>query len=372
MAVPGGAPAMMAAGLPGIPGLPGLPGLPTMPTMGIPGLGGLPGMMPNPRPPLIPSMPAAMPILPAASLTPQAGVAAGGALPSHLPGGMTRDAAIATFQSLLRMDPQLPAKVNANPFLVVQLLKQAVGEDDNTNVLGAAASEPTQVRGEIQELADHFGLDPRITRQLDDEMKKRKASFHEDIGALYDILETARNPAGLLSAKIGEMQKGTFVGRLKMDKDLKEFVKRYNLDEQAKRKIAEIIANREETRREEDILFLHRHLETSNKPSARVMMIFSKLKFAVDEKNIQKLIGEPDKRVAPGSYRDKVEREKKKEERKDRDKDRRRSRSWEKSRRSRSRSRDRRKASKSRSRSKSRKRSRSRSKSRKRSRSRRR
>merc|ERR1712190_267873 len=89
----------------------------------------------------------------------------------------------------------------------------------------------------------------------------------------------------------------------------------YKLDDQATRKLAEWIQNRTETR-EADIDCLHRHLETSNKPSARVMMMIGKLKST----DIMAPLPEPDKRIAPGSYLDLIAKDK--ERKKDRSKSR--------------------------------------------------
>lgn len=242
-----------------------------------------------------------------------------------------------TLQVMLQSNPNLASQIAANPLLAAQLLQHA-----------QAAAAPLVTPGinpDVQELADHFGLDERITKRLDDEMKNRQDTFEGDLIALWDILETARVPAGLLSVKIKEMQDGTFIGEPKMDKDIKEFKKKYNLDDQATRKLAEVLQNRSSTRKD-DIELIHRHLETSNKPSARIMMMLGKLRSGEP-------LGEPDKRIAPGSYLDRMEREKERKERdrqdrtsgstrgggRSRSRDRRRSRSRD---RRRSRSRDRR------------------------------
>merc|ERR1719293_144982 len=177
----------------------------------------------------------------------------------------------------------------------------------------AFGQTPVQtINPDVQDLADHFGLDERITKQLNDEMVKRKDTHDGDMHALWDILETARVPAGLLSVKIKEMQDGVFVGQPKIDKDVREMQKMYRLDDQATRKLAEALQNRPNTRKE-DIECIHKHLETSNKPSARVMMMLGKLRSGES-------LGEPDKRIAPGSYLDRLERER------DQDKERRRDR----------------------------------------------
>lgn len=236
----------------------------------------------------------------------------------------------------LLADPAYAAQIAANPFLA------------NPAYVQAAAIASSSIQGidpDVQELADHFGLDERITKQLDNEMKNRQETFEGDLLALWDILEHARSPPGLLSVKIKEMQAGTFVGQPTMDKDIKEFQKMYKLDEQATRKLAEVLHNRKETR-EQDIELMHKHLETSNKPSARVMMMLGKLRSGEP-------LPEPDKRIAPGSYLDRKEREKEREK--------------EEARGGRGRSRDRRRGGKSRSRDRDR---RSRSRDRRRSRSR--
>merc|ERR1712113_876592 len=99
----------------------------------------------------------------------------------------------------------------------------------------------------------------------------------------------------LLRVKIGEMQANTFIGQPTMDKDIKEMQRMYKLDDQATRKLAEWIQLRADTR-ERDVEQLHRHLETSNKPSARVMMMLGKLR-AGDHVTP---LPEPDRRIAPG------------------------------------------------------------------------
>merc|ERR1712151_1400632 len=151
-----------------------------------------------------------------------------------------------------------------------------------------------------------YGLDERIAKDLDEELKKRPATTAGDLAALWEILENARSPPGLLRVKIGEMQANTFIGQPTVDKDIKDMQKKYKLDDQATRKLAEVLQQRTESR-EKDIELMHRHLETSNKPSARVMMMLGKLRSGEP-------LPEPDKRIAPGSYLDRKQREKALEE----------------------------------------------------------
>merc|ERR1711920_373458 len=129
------------------------------------------------------------------------------------------------------------------------------------------------------------------------------------IAALWSILEDARSPHALLRVKLGEMQANTFIAQPTMDKDIKEMQRMYKLDDQATRKLAEWIQLRSDTR-EQDVEQLHRHLETSNKPSARVMMMLGKLRAS----DFLAPLPEPDRRIAAGSYMDIQNREKEKKE----------------------------------------------------------
>jgi len=238
-------------------------------------------------------------------------------------------ASLTAVQAMLRQNPNIAAQVAANPLLAGQLLRHVHA------VTSAPVVAPVNI--DVQELADHFGLDERITKRLDDEMKNRQETFEGDIAALWDILETARSPAGLLSVKIKEMQDGTFIGAPKLDKEIKEFQRKFRLDDQATRKLAEVRVMRAATWKD-DIELIHKHLETSNKPSARIMMMLGKLRSGEP-------IGEPDPRVAPGSWADRKEQEKEraKRDKKSRSRDRGRARSRSRDRRkSRSRDRDRR------------------------------
>lgn len=197
-------------------------------------------------------------------------------------------------KAALLANPAVAYQIAQNPFLASSLLRNAY------TISNLPDTKPT-IDPDVQDLADHFGLEERIARELDAELKNRPATWEGDLVALWDILEDARNPPGLLRLKIEEMQANTFIGQPTMDKDIKEFKRKYKLDDQATRKLAEVLQKRPETR-EQDVEIMHRHLETSNKPSARVMMIFGKWKTGEP-------LPQPDKRIAPGSYLDRLERE---------------------------------------------------------------
>lgn len=290
--------------------LPGMPGLPMMPQ-------GMPGMQP-----MLPGMPG-MPMMPP---------------------GM----AMMPVGGPMMMDPMLMAQQQA-------MMQQQVV--DNATV------DP-----DVMELAHHCGLSDKQTRELNTALKVRKDTFEDDLAALWDAMEDARHPAGLLMAKVKQMNEGNFVGRPEKDKKLDSLVKRYNLDANAHRKLAEVLKSRPENK-DRDLEALEAHLENSNKPSALVMMMLNKLRKGEE-------LPKCEYRPAVGSYRSEKERKRELEERERRDgkksyrsrsRSRRGHREREKGRdRSRDRDRDRRKRSRSRSKDKDKK---SRSRSRKKSRS---
>merc|ERR1711879_808958 len=62
----------------------------------------------------------------------------------------------------------------------------------------------------ISKLCDRYSIDERLQGRLSEAMAPREKTFDDDIRTLEDTLATARNPPGLLSVKIREMQDGTF------------------------------------------------------------------------------------------------------------------------------------------------------------------
>lgn len=154
-------------------------------------------------------------------------------------------------------------------------------------------SKQQAIDGEVQELAHHFKLDERITKDLDIQMKKRKQSFEDDMSALWEILEGARNPAGLLRVKIREMEENSFRGTATPDRDVEDLAKKFNLDAQASAKLAEVIGKRGDRKR--DLKQIQKHLELSNKPSSLVMLMLKDLRAGLPVKD-------PEYPPAVGSY----------------------------------------------------------------------
>lgn len=155
-----------------------------------------------------------------------------------------------------------------------------------------------RIHVDVQELADHFGLDERQTRDLDQLLKQRKDTFDDDIYGLWANLKNAHNPGAMCTVKMREMRDGTFVGRAKPCKEVHELQKKFKLDDQAIGQLAQIFNGTGDSKR--DVLDqLDKHLEVSNQPSSRVMMLLKKLRMGEP-------LGEPHKTPAPGSYADKL------------------------------------------------------------------
>jgi len=246
------------------------------------GAGGLPGMagMPLAGAPGMPmGMPMAMPL--GAGAPPPPPGAPG--MPGMDPSGMQ---AMLMYQQMIQQQMAQQQQ---------QMQQQAAATSQFTLQAAQAYEESVQqaIDTEVQEMAHHFKLDERITKDLDVQMKRRRQTFDEDIKALWEILEGARNPAGLLRVKIREMEEGTFRGTATPDRDVEDLAKKFNLDAQASAKLAEVLSKRED--RKKDLRQIQKHLELSNKPSSLIMLMLKDLRAGISVKD-------PEYPAAVGSY----------------------------------------------------------------------
>lgn len=205
-----------------------------------------------------------------------------------------------------------PGLLLANPMLAVQMLNTGLLSNAAAAMAKAAPPQPmhSSIDPDVQELCDHFHIEDRHVHRLNEIMKNRQETFEGDMLKLWEKLEDAREPAGLLVVKMREMEEGTFIGKQKIDKELATMVKRYNLDRMAESRLSDILARFEPEKKAEMYADLDRHLEVSNRPSAMVMMLLRKIADGA-------ALGRPGP-PAPGSYLDR----KMREEAKDRDRDR--------------------------------------------------
>ena len=191
--------------------------------------------------------------------------------------------------------------LGANPLILATLANPAQPSAAIQQGTGQAEPEDSNlIDPDVQELCDYFHIEERHARRLNDIMKNRQDTFVADMERLYDVLERANSPAGLLVVKMREMEEGTFVGKVKADKDLAAVSKKYKLDEQAESKLADILARYDDARRKEYLIEIERHLEVSNRPSAMAMLLLRKL-------GEGQSLGKPGP-AAPGSYLDNAQR----------------------------------------------------------------
>ncbi|CAE7595741.1 unnamed protein product [Symbiodinium natans] len=253
--MPGGPPGTVPPKMPGAPpGAPlGPPGAPGMPPGLLPGLG-LPGLqMP----------PGGLPSFPGAKMPPPPPGLGGLGLGLQLPPG------IGPPQALPKLPmPGLPPGSMDSEALAQMRFQQVATEYEQIKNAG--------IDPQVSELAEYHGLDDRATRALDEEMKKRRATFESDLQALWVGLEGAKNPSGMLMMKLKDMRMGTFKGMTALDKQIHDFAKRNRLDAQAAVKLAEVLHNRDDI--EADLSKIQKHLERSNKPSSLVMMMLRDLR----------------------------------------------------------------------------------------------
>eukprot|EP00425_Heterocapsa_triquetra_P007543 CAMPEP_0195165908 /NCGR_PEP_ID=MMETSP0448-20130528/189397_1 /TAXON_ID=66468 /ORGANISM="Heterocapsa triquestra, Strain CCMP 448" /LENGTH=308 /DNA_ID=CAMNT_0040204701 /DNA_START=22 /DNA_END=945 /DNA_ORIENTATION=+ len=132
---------------------------------------------------------------------------------------------------------------------------------------------------DIQKLGDHFNVEERWIVRLNELMKKRRDTKDQDLSKLYEVLENARSPTGLLVAKIGEMECGQFVGKVKPDKYTERLARNFGLDKRVVSRLVELRVRRSKTKetKEEDFKRLEQHLKHSKRPSATATLLIGKL-----------------------------------------------------------------------------------------------
>merc|ERR1719352_1426052 len=126
---------------------------------------------------------------------------------------------------------------------------------------------------EIQELCDHYHIEDRHSKRLNWLMKSRHDTWEADMARMWEVLERAREPAGLLTVKMREMEDGTFVGKLKPDSRMQALTKKFDLDDQAESKLMDVLSRYDEDKKSVYYKEVEAHLEVSNRPSAMVMML---------------------------------------------------------------------------------------------------
>eukprot|EP00411_Alexandrium_monilatum_P096514 CAMPEP_0175735472 /NCGR_PEP_ID=MMETSP0097-20121207/52917_1 /TAXON_ID=311494 /ORGANISM="Alexandrium monilatum, Strain CCMP3105" /LENGTH=507 /DNA_ID=CAMNT_0017043527 /DNA_START=26 /DNA_END=1546 /DNA_ORIENTATION=- len=136
---------------------------------------------------------------------------------------------------------------------------------------------------DVQELGDYYNIEDRWIKRLDETMRKRRDTKEQDLAKLYEVLERARSPTGLLTVKIGEMESGQFVGKVKPDKDVERLARKFKLDERVKSRLTEVAVRLKDSK-DMHLERLEQHLTYSKHPNAMATLLAGKLlEHEVDE-----------------------------------------------------------------------------------------
>merc|ERR1719382_2141342 len=123
-------------------------------------------------------------------------------------------------------------------------MKGGQDQPKNDDMVVAPRKQEPEFEGidpDVQELGDYYNIEDRWIKRLNETMKKRKDAKEQDLAKLYEVLERARSPTGLLTVKIGEMESGQFVGKIKPDKDVERLARKFRLDEHVKSRLTELV-----------------------------------------------------------------------------------------------------------------------------------
>mmetsp|Transcript_61892 Transcript_61892/g.134105 ORF Transcript_61892/g.134105 Transcript_61892/m.134105 type:complete len:458 (-) Transcript_61892:68-1441(-) len=175
------------------------------------------------------------------------------------------------------MMAQMMAQMGAMNPMMAQMMKAQQGQKPPANSSRSAPeAEPDTIDPDVQELGDYFNIEDRWIKRLNETMKKRQDTKQQDLDKLYEVLERARSPTGLLTVKIGEMECGQFVGKIKPDKDVERLAKKFKLDEHVVSRLTELAVRRKATK-EEDLERMEQHLRYCKRPSAMATLLAGKL-----------------------------------------------------------------------------------------------
>lgn len=175
-----------------------------------------------------------------------------------------------------RFAPGNPYLVTVMPLLVNMACSPAPEKNEKSkHVITQDSWRLVKIEPEVQDIADHFGLDERITGKLQEALNTRPDPG-TDLEVMWEILDEARNPPGLTMIKVKEMLDGTFRMGEQKDAGVEVLKDKFKLDERAAYKLSEVLSTKPNKR---DVLkALDIHLAASNNPSALVMLKLADLR----------------------------------------------------------------------------------------------
>eukprot|EP00435_Cladocopium_sp_Y103_P045542 s514_g13.t1 len=175
-----------------------------------------------------------------------------------------------------RFAPGNPYLVTVMPLLVNMACSPAPEKNEKSkHVITQDSWRLVKIEPEVQDIADHFGLDERITGKLQEALNTRPDPG-TDLEVMWEILDEARNPPGLTMIKVKEMLDGTFRMGEQKDAGVEVLKDKFKLDERAAYKLSEVLSTKPNKK---DVLkALDIHLAASNNPSALVMLKLADLR----------------------------------------------------------------------------------------------
>lgn len=143
---------------------------------------------------------------------------------------------------------------------------------------------------DVRRLGSHFGIDEMWVKRLDEAMDMRQDTRERDLAKLYEVLDIARNPEGLLIKKLDEMECGGFRANFRTDEAIDGLVNKFGLDDSARWRLVELRVRRRD-QIAEDHERLQQHLPYCVDPSYTTVALIKRL--------VQgRLTGLPDLRAA--------------------------------------------------------------------------
>merc|ERR1740123_1471518 len=194
-----------------------------------------------------------------------------------LEGGTSSATVNATNPLLGAGNPMLAGMMGGNPLLGAgNPLFAGMASGQPGGAEPAKEEQSDEIDPEVRELGDYFNIEERWVVRLNQVVKKRLDTKGQDLAKLYEVLERARSPTGLLTVKIGEMECGQFVGKIQPDRLVERLARKFKLDEHVTSRLTELAVRRKATK-EEDLDRLEQHLRHCKRPSAMATLLASKL-----------------------------------------------------------------------------------------------
>lgn len=201
------------------------------------------------------------------------------AMQGMVPMGMMPMAPMGMSPGMMQANPMVAGMMMGNPLLGAgsPLACPGSGGGSSSSTLEEVRKEPEDsISPDVRKLCNYFKIEDRWIERLDETLKRREDTREEDVAKLYEVLDRARSPTGLLVIKIGEMECGQFDSRIKPDKHIIRIARQFNLDREARDRLALLGVQRKRTK-QEDMDRMEQHMTMSRHPSDLAISLANKL-----------------------------------------------------------------------------------------------